>query len=94
MTVARTAPNDGADDHPGAIAVSHGDTLPKPKSGQRRPLACSDGITLRGNQARLRLPPQAAPAGGRPEGADAPMNQSREAHHTARPHHSPEGGQH
>ena len=25
--------------------------------------------------------------------ADAPMNQSREAHHPARPLHSPEGGQ-
>jgi len=25
--------------------------------------------------------------------ADAPINQSREAHHSARPHHSPEGGQ-
>ena len=23
----------------------------------------------------------------------APINQSREAHHSARPHHSPEGGQ-
>jgi hypothetical protein len=30
-------------------------------------------------------------AEGRPKGADAPMNQSREAHHTARPLHSPEG---
>jgi hypothetical protein len=26
--------------------------------------------------------------------ADAPLDQSREAHHSARPHHSPEGGQH
>jgi hypothetical protein len=45
------------------------------------------------NQVRLRLPPKAAPAEGRPKGADAPMNQSREAHHPARPLHSPEGGQ-
>jgi hypothetical protein len=38
------------------------------------------------------LPPKAAPAEGWPKGAaDAPMNQSREAHHSARPHHSPEG---
>jgi hypothetical protein len=37
------------------------------------------------------MPPKAAPAEGRPKGADAPMNQSREAHHTARPLHSPEG---
>jgi hypothetical protein len=34
-------------------------------------------ITLRGNQVRLRLPPQAAPA----EGPAAPLHQSREAHH-------------
>jgi hypothetical protein len=31
------------------------------------------------------------PAEGRPEGADAPRNQAREAHHPARPLHSPEG---
>jgi hypothetical protein len=37
------------------------------------------------------MPPKAAPAEGRPKGADAPMNQSREAHHSARPLHSPEG---
>jgi hypothetical protein len=50
--------------------------------------------TLRGRQVRLRLPPKAATAEGRPQGADAPLNQSREAHHTARPHHSPEGAMH
>jgi hypothetical protein len=33
-----------------------------------------------GYQTRLRLPPQAALAEGQPKGADAPMNQSREAH--------------
>jgi hypothetical protein len=49
------------------------------------------GTTLRGNQVRLRLPPEAAAAQGRPKGAAAPMNQSREAHRSARPHHSPEG---
>jgi len=43
------------------------------------------------NQGRLGLPPKAAPAEGRPESADAPMHQSREAHHPARPLHSPEG---
>ena len=48
--------------------------------------------TLGANRVRLRLPPQAAPAEGRPEGADAPLNQSCEAHHPARPLHSPEGG--
>jgi hypothetical protein len=46
---------------------------------------------LRGNQDRLRLPPKAAPAEGRPKGADAPMNQSREAHLAAWPLHSPHG---
>jgi hypothetical protein len=48
--------------------------------------------TLGGNQVGVRLPPQAAPTVGRPEGVDAPMHQSREAHHPARPLHSPEGG--
>ena len=37
------------------------------------------------------MPPKAAPANGRPKGADAPLHQSREAHHPARPLHSPEG---
>jgi hypothetical protein len=37
------------------------------------------------------MPPKAAPAEGRPKGADAPMNQSREAHLAAWPLHSPEG---
>jgi hypothetical protein len=36
------------------------------------------GITVCGNQARLRLPPQAARTAGPPEGTAAPMNQSRE----------------
>jgi hypothetical protein len=44
-----------------------------------------------GNQVRLRLSPKAAPAEGRPKGAALPYNQSREAHHPARPHHSPSG---
>jgi hypothetical protein len=39
-------------------------------------------ITLGGRQGRVRLPPQAVPAEGRPEGADAPINQSRQAHHS------------
>jgi hypothetical protein len=38
------------------------------------------------------MPPKAAPAVGRPKGADAPMHQSHEAHRSARPLHSPEGG--
>jgi hypothetical protein len=53
--------------------------------------ASSIGTTLSRNQARLKLPPKAAPTKGRPEGAAAPMNQSREAHHPAWPLHSPEG---
>lgn len=47
--------------------------------------------TVDSNQVRLRLPPQAARTVGPPNGADAPMNQWREAHHPARPLHSPEG---
>jgi hypothetical protein len=48
-------------------------------------------VTLRGSHGRLSLPPQVAPAEGLPEGVDAPLNQSREAHHPARSLHSPEG---
>jgi hypothetical protein len=46
-----------------------------------------------GDAVGIYLPPQAAQAEGLPESADAPINQSREAHRSARPHHSPEGGQ-
>ena len=49
--------------------------------------------TVSSNQVRLRLPPEAARTEGSPEGAAAPMHQSREAHHPARPLHSPKGGQ-
>src|SRR5215212_6868424 len=41
------------------------------------------------HQIRLRLPREAAPAEGRPERADTPMNPSREAPLAARPLHSP-----
>jgi hypothetical protein len=41
----------------------------------------------------LKLPPKAAQAEGLPKGAAAPIDQSREAHRSARPHHSPRGGQ-
>jgi hypothetical protein len=44
--------------------------------------------TLRGNQARLSSPLEAARTA---KNADAPMHQSREAHHSVRPRHSPEG---
>jgi hypothetical protein len=44
---------------------------------------------MRGNQQEFGLPPKAAPAEGRPEGADAPLHQSREAHLAARPFHAP-----
>jgi hypothetical protein len=47
--------------------------------------------TASGNHVRLEMPLQAARTVGPPEGADAPLNQSREAHHAARPLHSPEG---
>jgi len=39
------------------------------------------------------MPLQAVRAEGTPKIADAPMDQSREAHHSARPLHSPKGGQ-
>ena len=39
------------------------------------------------------MPPKAARAVGPPKIAAAPMGQSREAHRSARPHHSPKGGQ-
>ena len=48
-------------------------------------------LTLSGHQVRHKMPPKAALTKGRPKGADAPMNQSREAHHPVRPLHSPEG---
>ena len=43
--------------------------------------------TLSSNQDELRLPPEAARDEGSPKIADAPINQTREAHHPARPHH-------
>jgi hypothetical protein len=44
-----------------------------------------------GNQGRLETAAEGG-AGPRPaKGADAPINQSREAHLAARPLHSPEG---
>jgi len=50
------------------------------------------GITVRNHQARLEIAAEGG-AGRRPaKGADAPIGQSREAHRSARPHHSPEGG--
>ena len=48
--------------------------------------------TVGSNQVRLRLPPKAARTVGPPNGADAPLNQSREALLAAWPLHSPEGG--
>jgi hypothetical protein len=46
---------------------------------------------LGGDAGGIYLPPKAAQAEGLPQGADAPMGQSREAHHSARPLHSPRG---
>jgi hypothetical protein len=51
--------------------------------------ACS--ITDGGYQDSHEMPPKAARTKGPPKGGDAPMHQSREAHHPARPLHSPEG---
>jgi len=47
-------------------------------------------FTLRSDTACNGSPPKAALAEGRPKGTDAPLNQSREAHRSARPLHSPE----
>ena len=44
-----------------------------------------------GNQVRLRLAPKAVRTAGPPRTPDRPMHQSREAHHSAWPLHSPEG---
>ena len=52
----------------------------------------SSNITLRGSKL-AEMPPKAARAEGPLKGAAAPLNQSREAHRSARPLHSPEGGQ-
>ena len=41
---------------------------------------------------RYQVAAAAVRAEGTPEGADAPMNQSREAHHSTCPLHSPRGG--
>jgi transposase InsO family protein len=60
-------------------------------SPARTPSRRSRRTTVRGNQVRLRLPPKTARTAGPPEGAAAPMDQSREAHRSARPLHPPEG---
>jgi hypothetical protein len=46
-------------------------------------------LTLRGNQGRLGLSPEAARTERSAKNASAGMNQSREAHLAARPLHSP-----
>jgi hypothetical protein len=46
---------------------------------------------VRGNQARLGLPPTAARTAGPFEGSDAPHGALRAMIHAARPHHFPEG---
>jgi hypothetical protein len=51
------------------------------------------GTTLRGKQVRLRLPPQAAPAEGRPKARPRrPVNRAKRTTRRG-PHHSPAGGQ-
>jgi hypothetical protein len=52
----------------------------------------TSGTTLRGSKGRLRLPPEAARTAGPPRTRTGRMNQSREAHHSAWPIHSPRGG--
>jgi hypothetical protein len=67
--------------------------LSRPAEGEQLYIAQlgQPSLTLGGNQVRHEMPPKAAPAEGRPKGADAPMHQSREAHHPARPLHPPSG---
>jgi hypothetical protein len=48
--------------------------------------------TLRGNQGRLEIAAEGAADRRSAKNASAGMNQSREAHHSARPLHSPYGG--
>jgi hypothetical protein len=57
------------------------------------PVASSCRTTLGGHQGRLGSPPQAARTYGPPRSRPRCMDQSREAHHPARPLHSPEGGE-
>jgi hypothetical protein len=65
---------------------------PAARSRRRRPpVACACLTALGGDQGSLRSPPQAARTAGPPEGAAAPLHQSREAPHTAWPLHSPSG---
>jgi len=47
--------------------------------------------TRRGNQGRLETAAEGGADRRHAKIAAAPMDQSREAHHPARPHHSPEG---
>jgi hypothetical protein len=51
----------------------------------------SEARPVRGNQARLGLPPTAARTAGPFEGSDAPHGALRAMIHAARPHHFPEG---
>jgi hypothetical protein len=54
------------------------------------PAALALPTTLRDDQGRLRQPPQAARTESPPRTRTRRMDQSREAHFAARPHHSPE----
>ena len=49
-------------------------------------------ITLGGDQVRLRTAANSGADGRSAKNAAAPLKQSREAHRSARPLHSPEGG--
>jgi hypothetical protein len=63
--------------------------IPRAVERLRRPVPC--GTTRTGNQGRLEIAARAAPAEGMPRMRACCMDQLREAHHTARPLHSPEG---
>jgi hypothetical protein len=53
------------------------------------PVSC--GTTRRGNQGRLEIAAIGGADRRSAKNAAAPINQSREAHRSARPYHSPEG---
>ena len=64
-----------------------------PLAGSGSGRVCSYRTTLSSNQGRLILPAAGGADRRSAKIAAAPINQSREAHHSARPHHSPKGGQ-
>jgi hypothetical protein len=59
------------------------------QAGQARP--CQAGVTVRSDHGRLEIAAQGGADRRSAKNAAAPINQSRAAHHSARPLHSPRG---